>query len=75
MSKLTKWEVGQVLIDVSDKIGSAIDDLIDSKETEVAKTLTELMAKVGDLFDKNNDHAFGILNSESLKNKQQRMGK
>ena len=66
MSKLTKWETGQILIKINDDIGDACSDLLESECDEVAKLLTEVRARVGDIFNKNNDHSFGIFDSDSL---------
>lgn len=67
MTVLTKWEAGQCLIDISDKIANVIDDLDAVEYQELRKELDGCMARIGDLFDRNNDHSFGIYNTNSHK--------
>ena len=72
MSKqvLTKWEIGQDLISISDFIGEKIHDLNEDGHGDIGNSLDIIRAKVGDLFNKNNDHDFGIFDSDSLDNKE-----
>jgi hypothetical protein len=65
MSKLTKWELGQDLIAISDYIGNKEKDIRDSGNTKLANQLRVIRILVGDLFIENNDHEFGIINSSS----------
>lgn len=63
---MTKWEIGQDLIAISDHIGEKIYDMKDKDYPELIKGLRIIQAQVGELFNKYNDHDFGIFDNSSL---------
>lgn len=69
MSRLTNWEIGQDLIAISDLINDKVDELDAQTHGDLIKELERCQAQVGDLFDKYNDHSFGIFNTQHFKEK------
>lgn len=65
---MTKWEIGQSLIKLSDDMAEAIDDLNESGHVNIAVELDIIRARVGDIFNRHNDHEFGVFDSGSLVN-------
>lgn len=63
---MTKWEIGQDLIDISDMIGEKELEIRKSNKI-IADRLRLVRLMVGDLFEDNNDHDFSILNSSNIK--------
>jgi hypothetical protein len=63
---MTNWEIGQDLIHLSDEVGDKVADLNRGGYTELAIRLDIIRAQIGDLFNENNDHAFGIFDSASV---------
>lgn len=63
-NKLTKWEIGQDLIVVSDIMAEKVTGFAENDLYKLADELNILRAKVGDLFNKNNSHDFGIFDSD-----------
>lgn len=63
MSNLTKWEIGQDLIAASDYLAEKIDDIKADISEEDLKTLNYALALIGNVFNNNNDHKFGIYDS------------
>jgi hypothetical protein len=63
---MTKWEIGQDLIAISDFIYEKRQDIKDSGNLELNAKLSVIQAQIGDLFNENNDHAFGIFDSKNL---------
>ena len=60
---LTPWEVGQELIKASDTLSEIIEDINQSITTKDCKTLSYALALIGDVYNLNNDHKFGIYDS------------
>lgn len=63
---LTKWELGQDLIQINDLVFEIAREFTDCGHPELAIQLDLVRARVGDLFNENNDHSFGIFDSASL---------
>lgn len=64
---MTNWEIGQDLIKISDLIGETRHDFVNSGKREISDELKIIQAKVGDLFNRYNDHdGMGILDSSDL---------
>lgn len=63
---MTKWEIGQDLIYLNDEIAEKVYDLNKSGHEELAIKLDLIRARIGDLFNENNDHCFGIYDSDSV---------
>lgn len=63
---MTKWEIGQDLIYISDIIGEKIYDMNKEGHIDLAIELDLIRAKIGDIFNKYNDHDFGIFDTNSL---------
>jgi len=63
---MTNWEIGQDLIAISDYIDEKLEDITNSGNDELALELERIQAQVGDLFNKYNDHCFGIFDSSWL---------
>lgn len=63
---MTKWEIGQDLIAINDFMGEKVVDFRNAGETELAEKVNELRAEIGELFNQNNDHGFGIFDKSSL---------
>lgn len=59
---MTKWEIGQELIAISDFIG---DRRVEIAETipQLSRELYKIQQQVGDLFNEYNNHDFGIIDS------------
>jgi len=66
---LTKWELGQDLILISDFISEIQNGLLENGHKELVRELDCINALVGDLFIENNDHSFGIFDSNDLPDK------
>ena len=64
---MTKWEIGQDLIAISDYISEKEVDIRKSGNKKLANKLRVIRMLVGDLFNENNDHDFGILDSGDIK--------
>ena len=69
---LTKWEIGQELIAISDYIGEKRVELKDQGHTRLANQLMVIQMQVGELFNDNNDHGFGIIDADNSTPKLQR---
>lgn len=63
---MTKWEIGQELIAISDFIGKVEVELRENDKDLLSNQLRIMRMQIGDLFEKNNDHDFGIINSRDL---------
>lgn len=61
---MTKWEIGQDLIAINDFIAEKAVDIADS-DPMLAMKLQKIRAEVGELFNENNDHTFGIFDRYS----------
>lgn len=66
---LTKWEIGQELIAISDYIGEKRVELKENGHARLADQLKLIQAQVGELFNDNNDHSFNILNASDCNRK------
>lgn len=66
---LTEWEKGQDLILINDYIAEIAHDFRKNGHCDLADKLDIIRAPIGDLFNKNNDHCFGVFDSSSLKKK------
>ena len=62
---LTKWEIGQDLIAISDYIAKRRSDFRDNGHTKLADQLMLIQMQVGELFNANNDHDFGIIDASN----------
>lgn len=72
MSKLTKWEIGQDLIAVSDYFAENHSDICDQLTAQDNDKLLKARALIGDVFNnENNDHSFGIYDTESYLSKKE----
>lgn len=69
---MTKWEIGQELIQLSDNIREVRDELSKDGHEDLAAKLKVIQATIGDLFNEpgNSDHHFGIFDSSNLKIKE-----
>ena len=65
---MTKWEIGQDLIFINDMIAEKIYDFNKSGQEKLAIKLDIIRASIGDLFNENNDHEFGVFDCDSLGN-------
>ena len=65
---MTKWELGQDLIAISDDMAEKIYDMGKAGHKELAIRLDIIRAQIGDLFNEHNDHGFGIFDSDRLVN-------
>lgn len=63
---MTKWEIGQDLIKISDVIHDIETDFRMHGHIKLANQLRLISAQVGELFNQNNDHAFGIPDSDMI---------
>lgn len=58
---MTKWEIGQDLIAISDFIGEKEAELRSNKDNaRLANQLRLIRLQVGELFNDNNDHQFRL---------------
>ena len=64
---LTKWEIGQELLAISDDIGEVRQEFTANGLLDLSEKLAVIQAQIGDLFNDNNDHVFGIFDSTNLK--------
>jgi hypothetical protein len=63
---MTRWEIGQDLIAISDYIAEKEVEFRREKHTVLADKMRLIRMHVGDIFNDNNDHSFKILDSSDL---------